>query len=74
MNGHDVSGVCHRVGGAIEQTANMAGHGTYTHDTQRGKTRAHTRVKAADPKSRNQERKYRTLATWAARERSGYFG
>ena len=53
---------CHRVGGAIEQTANSSGHGTYTHDTIRGKARFHTRVKTADRKSFFKERNTHTLA------------
>lgn len=62
---------CHRVGGAIEQTANSSGHGTYTHDTIRGRARFHTRVKTADSKSFFQERYHRTLAKWAQRRAGG---
>lgn len=60
---------CDAPGGSMAQTANMAGHGEYTHDTIRGKTRIHTRVKTADRKSYYQERSTRTLARIA-----GHYG
>lgn len=66
LNDDEAYSHCHAIGGSVCQTANMAGHGTYSFDTIRGKVRIHTRVKTADERSKFQERHYRTLASWAA--------
>lgn len=47
----------------------MDGHGEYTHDTIRGKTRIHTRVKTTDRASFYKERATRTLARIAGHYR-----
>ena len=62
LNSDDAWHVCDSVGASLSQTANMDGHGEYTHDTIRGKTRIHTRVKTTDRTSFYKERATRTLA------------
>lgn len=67
--GDDAFRACDAPGTSLAQTANMAGHGEYTHDTMRGKKRIHTRVKTANRKAYYQERATRTLARIAAHYR-----
>ncbi len=61
LNGWDLYNVCSKAGAAICSKVNGAGHGTYVHDTQRGKTRIHTRIKTADSKTAFRERNTHTL-------------
>lgn len=69
LNSDDAWHACDSAGASLSQTANMDGHGEYTHDTIRGKTRIHTRVKTTDRASFYKERATRTLARIAGHYR-----
>ena len=69
LNGDDAYHECHSAGGSMAQTANAGGNGGYTHDTIRGRTRIHTRVKTTDASSFYRERSTRTLARIAGHYR-----